>query len=230
MQRSIAFRWFVNLINLPSIYTLCRWKRWKLEFFLHDIWKSNLCLRGNTTSISRTMCVYCEIPCGIRVYSCKYTVWAKRRVFPRYSWRILHIDLLRLQKACCAPGKLLCQFYECSLKNKMLQAGLIHVSFVVAQPPLFDPYAGLIQTANRCQRPSTDVASQALSFVSIRSSVFSAVLWRKLPWGFSLLRQYRILLPSSAADYLRSGAVWVSWTSLSFRKSVLILPLLSGWV
>ena len=58
----------------------------------------------------------------------------------------------------------------------MLQAGLIHVCFVMAQTPIFDPYAGLLQTASRYQKPYAEVASQALSFASIRSTVFSAVL------------------------------------------------------
>ena len=58
----------------------------------------------------------------------------------------------------------------------MLQAGLIHVCFVIAQTPLFDRYAGLLQTSSRYQKPYAEVASQALSFASILSTVFSTVL------------------------------------------------------
>jgi len=49
IQRSIAFRWFVNLINVPSTYTLCRRKRWKLESF-HMTFKDLKCPRRNTNS------------------------------------------------------------------------------------------------------------------------------------------------------------------------------------
>jgi hypothetical protein len=60
--------------------------------------------------------------------------------------------------------------------KKMLQAGLIRVCFVMAQTPLFGPYGGLLQTSSRYQKPYAEVASQALSFASIRSTVFSTVL------------------------------------------------------